>query len=119
LVRLRSSLALTETEDIRTAVSSSEDESDYTRGPMGVSFKSDFLEYFMLPNLSDISSESSEEQLASLRATIEQTIHSVDLDKGKFVNPLTGETETSSFKGEEEDQIKKEEEAEEEESSSS
>lgn len=118
LTRLKSSLALDETEDIRTAVSSSEDEADYTRGPMGVSFKSDFLEYFMLPNLSDMSSESSEEKLVSLRATIEQAVQFEELDMGKFVNPLTGETETSSKAGEEE-QTKKEEVEEEEEESSS
>jgi len=120
LTRLKSSLALDDTEDVRTAVSSSEDESDYVRGPMEGSFKEDFLENFILPSISDLSTESSDiEVLASLRATIEETVLQQELDVGKFVNPLTGETESGSNADEVKPKEEVEEQEEEEEESSS
>jgi len=119
LTRLKSSLALDDTEDVRTAVSSSEDESDYVRGPLEGSFKEDFLENFILPSISDLSTESSDiEVLASLRATIEETVLQQELDVGKFVNPLTGETESGSNADEVKPKEEVEEQEEEEEESS-
>ncbi|KAH8271752.1 hypothetical protein KR044_004003, partial [Drosophila immigrans] len=101
LQRLESSLLAEE--DLRTGVSSSEDEGDYVRRKQSISFKADFLQYFYLPSMSDLTTDSEEEQiteqLSRLGTKVEEDLN---LDKGKFVDPLTGESIPS--KEEEEDQ---------------
>ncbi|XP_062134845.1 uncharacterized protein LOC133844726 isoform X1 [Drosophila sulfurigaster albostrigata] len=95
LSRLESTLIL-ESDDLRTGASSSEEDDDYMRGPQGVSFKDDFLQYFYMPSMSDLSTESEEHVESSILSRPGSAVEDEQVDKGKFVNPLTGLTESSS-----------------------
>ncbi|XP_060666249.1 uncharacterized protein LOC132798413 [Drosophila nasuta] len=95
LSRLESTL-IPESDDLRTGATSSEEEDDYMRGPQGVSFKDDFLQYFYMPSMSDLSTESEEHVESSVLSRPGSAVEDEQVDKGKFVNPLTGLTESSS-----------------------
>ncbi|KAM8712930.1 hypothetical protein ACLKA7_013287 [Drosophila subpalustris] len=62
-----------------------------------IKLKTDFLNEFELPSLSDISEEADEEFEAPICISSKQpSVHSIHKDKGKFVDPLTGGDISSS-----------------------
>ncbi|XP_034480130.1 uncharacterized protein LOC117785949 [Drosophila innubila] len=61
-----------------------------------IQLKMDFLNAFEIPSISDISADAEEEFRLSIISTGQPITYSTVIDKGKFVNPLTGESLSSS-----------------------